>query len=81
MRKVTSFLVGGAAATGVLSFIWFGLLDERAKKSVQRAASNTGALARTFVEHYVDEATESTHEEEDQANRDWVEWQWKQAGY
>lgn len=82
MARLKSYVISGAVLAGAAAFVWYGLLDERAHKSLGNMASKSGALAQQLVDGYMNpEGVEEKDEIADQANREWIAYQWKQIGY
>lgn len=78
--------VGGTLAligltAGAAAVAWNLLLDERAKSSLKITAESTGNLLSHFVKLYMGAEENEADEGAAQRNREWIEWQWKQAGY
>ena len=72
----SALLVGGG-----LTVFWNVFLNERAKKSVKKAASVTCCLAGQALSTYMDPMGDFDTEEAAEYNRQWVEQQWHGIGY
>lgn len=82
MASLRSYVMSGALLAGGLAFAWYGLLDERAHKSLNRMTTNTSILAQQLVDTYMNpDGVEASDELADQANREWVAYQWEKLGY
>lgn len=66
---------------GGLTVFWNVFLNERAKKSVKKAASVTCYLAGQTLSTYMNPVGDFDTEEAAEYNRQWVEQQWHGIGY
>lgn len=66
---------------GGLTVFWNVFLNERAKKSVKKAASVTYCLAGQALSTYMNPVGDFDTEEAAEYNRQWVEQQWHGIGY
>lgn len=66
---------------GGLTVFWSLFLNERAKKSVRKAASVTCCLAGQALSSYMNPVGDFNTEEAAEYNRQWVEQQWHGIGY
>lgn len=74
---VSATLLGGAAA-----FTWVNLLDDRAKASLKRAGSHTAQLINHFLDEYAGgQVNNASSGDATQRNKEWIEEQWRQAGF
>lgn len=81
MKLIEKYITAGTLLAGTASFIWFGLLDKRARKSVRETAS---AMHKRVLEYYESNSNQQSPKEKEQilaAHQAWVQEQWKQAGY
>lgn len=80
MGRIRRVALSAAFLAGAISFIWSGLLNERARTSVKQAAGATGGLLNRLITLYMTSGVEES-EIDDEQNRAWVRQQWKDAGY
>lgn len=82
MGRLIQKTVAGALVTCAGSLAWNLLLTDEAKASVRHAGAAVSRLASHLVGVYMqdDEMPQDAQAARD-TNREWVEWQWKQAGF
>ena len=66
---------------GVSAVVWNLLLDERAKQSVRGAVDQVMNLGSHLLNTYMEPNQMANDEAAAAYNRDWVEQQWREAGY
>lgn len=82
MGRVTRTFVSAAIIGGAAAFTWVNLLDERAKTSLKRAGASATQLANHFLDEYVGgQVVDGGTADATQRNKEWVEEQWRQAGF
>lgn len=82
MKGLRPYVLSGAVLAGSVAFIWNGLLTTRAKNSLCKAVSTTAGFATQLMDSYMNpEGVRDRDEVADQANRDWVAYQWEKVGY
>lgn len=80
MGRVRGVALSAAVLAGTISLTWSGLLNERARTSVKKAAGAMGGLLNHLINLYMTGGVEES-EIDDEQNRAWVRQQWKDAGY
>lgn len=81
--RVPRMLLSAGLVTSASLLIWNVLLDERARTNVKTASTKVIGLVGTLAEKYMNPCGSNREEnsEASKRNRDWVAWQWKQAGF
>ena len=82
MGRLIQKAIAGAVVASVGSAAWHLLLTDEARASVKQAGAAVSRLASHLVGVYMHE--DEMPQDADAAretNREWVEWQWKQAGF
>lgn len=72
----SAVLLGGTAA-----FVWTSLLNDRAKDSLKRAGQVGSQLANHVVSSYMANGQGSLDENAIKQNQEWINEQWRQAGF
>lgn len=81
MKVVSRGFRSALLVVGGLTIFWNVFLNERAKKSVKKAASVTCRLAGQALSTYMNPVGDFDTEEAAEYNRQWVEQQWHGIGY
>lgn len=84
MAKTKGYVLSVALLSSGVLATWKLLLDDRAKTSVRRMAQTLADAANGLVGIYMGagEAQQATVADDAvKANQDWIDWQWKNAGF
>lgn len=81
--RVPRMLISAGLVTSASLLIWNVFLDERARANVKTASTKIVGLIGTLAEKYMNPVGLNREEDSEASkrNRDWVAWQWKQAGF